>query len=108
MLVLLGEISQDLAELRGERSDTQKELYALKERMAVLSGEVKNRTDVLVQKMKVASGESGDIRLDDLDEALRQAFNRADSNKTEHFNLWQFSRHQGVMVGMAQKDAYVG
>jgi len=92
MLVLLGEISQDLSELRGERSDTQKELYALKERMAVLSGEVKNRTDVLVQKMKVASGESGDIRLDDLDEALRQAFNRADSNKTEHLNLWQFSQ----------------
>jgi len=92
MLALLGEISSDLSELRGERSDVQKELYTLKDRLQILTREVTNKTENMVQRMKHVTGETGAVRLDDLDGALEDAFQKADSNKSGSLNVWQFSQ----------------
>lgn len=92
MLTLLSEIRTDLMELRGERSDAQKELYTLRERLQTLQREVTNKTEGMVQRMRRVSGENGSIKVDDLDEQLRNAFANADSNKNGSLNLWQFSQ----------------
>jgi len=92
MLALLDEISTDLAELRGDRSDTQKELYTLKDRLQILTREVTNKTENIVQRMKRVTGEASSIRVDDLDASLEEAFTKADSNKTGSLNVWQFSQ----------------
>jgi len=92
MLSLLSEIRTDLMELRGERSDAQEELYTLRDRLSTLQREVTNKTEGMVQRMRRVSGESGSIKLDDLDEQLKSAFQAADSNKSGSLNLWQFSQ----------------
>lgn len=91
-LTLLDEINDDLRVLRGERSDTQKELYTLKERMAIMQREVNNKTEGMVTRMRRLTGDTTSIKLDDLDSQLRDAFNKADSNKSGSINLWQFSQ----------------
>lgn len=92
MLALLDEISTDLAELRGDRTDAQRELYTLKDRLQVLTREVTNKTENMVQRMKHVTGESSSIRLDDLDASLEEAFTKADSSKSGSLNVWQFSQ----------------
>jgi len=92
MLTLLSEVSSDILELRGERSDTQKQLFAMKDRLSTLQHEVTKRTDTLVQRMKRVSGHAGTIGVDDLDAQLRDAFAAADSNGTGYINVWQFTQ----------------
>jgi len=92
MLTLLGEISGDLMTLRGERTDAQKELFTLKDRIAVLQREVQNKTEGMVTRMRQMTGDTKSIRLDDLDATLKEKFNAADSNKSGSLNLWQFSQ----------------
>jgi len=92
MLTLLGEIHTDLMALRGDRSSSQKELYGLRERMAMLQRETANKTETLVQRMKRVSGERDSIYLDDLDEQLRKAFVAADKHQSGTLNVWQFSQ----------------
>lgn len=92
MLSLLDEIAQDLMELRGERSDAQRELYSVKDRLAMLQREVTNKTETLVQRMKRVSGEKDSVYLDDLDQQLRDAFDSADTSGTGYLNVWQFSQ----------------
>lgn len=92
MLTLLGEIHTDLMSLRGDRSSSQKELYGLRERMAMLQRETANKTETLVQRMKRVSGERDSIYLDDLDEQLRKAFVTADKHQSGTLNVWQFSQ----------------
>jgi len=92
MLELLAEVHQDLMQLRGERTDSQKELISLRDRLAMLQREATNKTETLVQRMKRVSGERDSIYLDDLDEQLRKAFNAADKHKSGSLNVWQFSQ----------------
>jgi len=92
MLNLLGEISSDIVELRGERTDGQKLLHSLKDRMNQLQNEVQNRTEGLVARMQRSSGEIGSINLNDLEAQLRDSFDKADSNRSGTLNVWQFSQ----------------
>merc|ERR1719204_648151 len=92
MLELLAEVHQDLMQLRGERTDAQKELISLRERLAMLQREATNKTETLVQRMKRVSGERDSIYLDDLDEQLRKAFHAADNHQSGSLNVWQFSQ----------------
>jgi len=92
MLALLAEVHQDLMQLRGERTDSQKELISLRERLAMLQRETTNKTETLVQRMKRVSGERDSIYLDDLDEQLRKAFSAADKHQSGSLNVWQFSQ----------------
>jgi len=91
-LQLLEEISTDLKVMRGERTDSQKELISLKDRMAILQREVTNKTEGMVQRMRQVTGDSHSINLDDLDAQLSDAFRKADSSKSGQLNLWQFSQ----------------
>merc|ERR1719499_928692 len=79
-------------ELRGDRSASQKELYSLRERLAMLQRETTNKTEGLVQRMKRVSGERDSVYLDDLDEQLRKAFQAADKHQSGTLNVWQFSQ----------------
>lgn len=92
MLELLAEVHQDLMQLRGERTDAQKELISLRDRLAMLQREATNKTETLVQRMKRVSGERDSIYLDDLDEQLRKAFHAADKHQSGSLNVWQFSQ----------------
>jgi len=92
MLSLLEDISTDLKVMRGERTDSQKELFSLKDRLAILQREVTNKTEGMVQRIRHVTGDSHSIKLDDLDVQLEDAFNKADSSRSGSLNLWQFSQ----------------
>jgi len=64
----------------------------LKDRLAVMQREVTNKTESMVQRMRQMTGETKSIKLDDLDEMLKEKFNAADSNGSGTLNLWQFSQ----------------
>jgi len=91
-LSLLEEISTDLKVMRGERTEGQKELFSLKDRLSILQREVTNKTERMVQRMRGVTGDQASIKLDDLDAQLEDAFKKADSSKSGQLNLWQFSQ----------------
>jgi len=93
LIVLLNEVANDIMVMRGERSDTTKELFATRERLNTLQREVTNRTETLVQRMKTFAGESMEISyLDDMDAMISDAFEAADAAKSGYINIWQFSQ----------------
>jgi len=92
MLPILKEISQDLKDLRSDRSEAEKRSKSTQERLTILAQEVNNRTDSLVARLQKATGDDKVLEISDLDRQIREAFTKADSNGTGVLNLWQFSQ----------------
>jgi len=103
MIQLLTDVSTDIMELRGERTDGQKSLTSLKDRMQQLQGEVQNRTEGLVVRMQRASGNGSGIDVNDLEAQLRDSFDKADSNRSGTLNVWQFSQ-SWMALGLAGSE----
>merc|ERR1712176_1562590 len=90
MLALLTEVAGDIRQIRGERSEVEKQYYQLKERMNTLQGEVNRRTETLLVRMQRVSGNN--TQIDDLESQLNDAFRKADNNGTGRLSVWQFSQ----------------
>eukprot|EP00494_Astrolonche_serrata_P025454 UN25715 len=92
LLSLIGEVTNDLKDIRADRSDAQKGLYSARGRLGALQRSVMEKTQNLINRMRRNTGESGSIAVSDLETQLKEVFDKADTSKSGKLSAWQFNQ----------------